>query len=150
MVQLAGKGGVLLVPRSTGRSYIEMNLTNTLCQSRFPQEYITSMTWHPPMKCAPVIFTSLPALYSECTNPQLHKATQFPMFSTRWNTCKALCQTRTFTEFFFCKKQNNLISHSSLEIFILIWNEKYFEHISIPAWLCCQLGGKWYYRCFYS
>lgn len=57
-----------------------MNLTNTLCQSRFPQEYITSMTWHPPMKCAPVIFTSLPALYSECTNPQPHKATQFPMF----------------------------------------------------------------------
>lgn len=59
-------------------------------------------------------------------NVQTHSLTKLPnslcFLSTRWNTCKALCQIRTFPEFLFCKKQNNLISHSSLEIFILIWN----------------------------
>lgn len=137
-----------MFPKSPGRSYIEMNLTRTLCQSRFPLEYITSMTWHLPMKYAPEVFTSLPALFSEHVNPQPPKATHFPMFplSIGENICKALCQTRTLQKFIFCKKQKNPTlhpnKHPSLGIFIFIWNKKYFEYISISARLCCQLGGK--------
>lgn len=145
-----------LFPKSPGRSDIEMNLTRTLCQSRFPLEYINSMTWHHPMKYAPEVFTSLLALFSDCLNPQSPKATHFPMFpqSIGQNICKTLCQNRTLQKFLFYKNWNNSIlhpsKHPSLWIVIFIWNKKHFQYISIPAWLSCQLGGKWYFRSHYS
>lgn len=95
-----------LSPKSSGRNYTEKDPTKTLCQSMFLWEYITSMSWHPPMKYTPVVFTCFSALVSECVNPQPPRVIHFPMFpqSSRWNTCKALSQTRAFKKCILCKK----------------------------------------------
>lgn len=142
MLQSAGSGGVLFVhQRALKEVILKWTWPEHSGQSRLPLAYINSMTWHLPMKCAPVVFTSLPALFSEFVNPQLPKTAHFPVFpqSTRQNICKVLFQTRIFQKFLICKKWNNPILHASkhhsLGISIFIWNKKYFEYVSIPAWL---------------